>query len=150
MGRLENILDLFTISETERGARLRTFGEFEQLYESILKEGDDRERKTMAVASNALASFRPESRPVYWRVLIAQACLYQALLRMLREPTCLATETDWMDYLRLEQPDDFRWKEPGHAPALLDTLEAAHGYLRQNVIGPRIASATKTATPRRQ
>jgi hypothetical protein len=92
----------------------------------------------MAVASNGLVSFSPESRPVDWRVLIAQACLYQALLRMLREFSCPATETDWMKYLRLDQSDDFRWKEAGHTPTLEDTLDAAYGYLRQNVVAPRI------------
>ncbi len=151
MGRLENILDLFTVSGPEPGGgRLRSFGEFEQLYDSVLKEGGDRDRKTMAVASNGLVAFSPESRPVYWRVLIAQACLYQALLRMLREFTCPATETAWMEYLRLDQPNDFRWKEAGHTPTLEDTLDAVRGYLRQNVVAPRTASAMKTVAPERQ
>jgi hypothetical protein len=144
MGRLENILDLFTVSGSEAaGSRLCSFGEFEQLYERILKEGDERTRKTIAVASNGLVSFRPESKPVYWRVLIVQACLYQALLRVLRESAHPVTETDWMQLLRLEPADDFRWKEPGRTPTLEDTLQAAQNYLRQYVAGPRIEGAQK-------
>lgn len=142
MGRLENILDLFTVSGPEpAGNRLCSFGEFEQLYERTLKEGDDRTRKTIAVASNGLAAFRPENRPVYWRILIVQACLYQALLRVLRESARPITGADWMHLLRLEPADDFQWKEPGRIPTLEDTLQAAQNYLRQYVAGPRIEGA---------
>ena len=35
----------------------------------------------MAAAANALHCFRPPDRPVFWRMLIAQARLYQGLVR---------------------------------------------------------------------
>jgi hypothetical protein len=81
MGRLEGVLDLLTVPH-EDSQRLASFGEFEQLWQESVDRGDERACKTLAIASNALLlRFRPDERPVFWRVLIAQARLYQALIR---------------------------------------------------------------------
>jgi hypothetical protein len=145
MGRLENVLDLLSTSGPEPAeVRLLSFGEFERLYERIIKEGDEWQRKALGAATNPLVFFRPESRPVYWRMLIAQACLYEGLLRTLRGDEAFATpsnEDDWMKLLRLENPDDYRWKAEDHSPSLEDTLMAAEGYLRRFVVAPRISTA---------
>lgn len=140
MGRLENILDLLSIPGPETGgARLCSFGEFERSYERIQNEGKEWERKALGIASNPLISFQPEKRPVYWRMLIAQACLYQALLRTLRDSYHPASEDDWVQYLRLDDQHEFAWKEEGHTPKLNETIEAATGYLHRYVVTPRIA-----------
>jgi hypothetical protein len=145
MGRLENILDVLSAPGSEpSGVPLLRFGEFERLYGQVFKEGDEWQRKALAVASNPLVSFSPETRPVYWRMLIAQACLYQALLRTrqseeeFRSPR---NEEEWMKLIRLEDVADFRWKSATSAPSLEDTLQAAQGYLRRYVIAPRISSS---------
>jgi hypothetical protein len=145
MGRLENILDLLSIPGAELGGtRLCSFGEFERNYEHIQNEGKDWERKALGIASNPLVSFRPEKRPVYWRMLIAQACLYQALLRTLRDSYYPASEEDWIQYLRLEDENDFTWKQEGHIPKLNETLEAATGYLHRYVVAPRIVRGQRS------
>jgi hypothetical protein len=77
-------------------------------------------------------------------MLIVQACLYEGLLRTLRGDEAAASpsnEDDWMKLLRLEDPDDYRWKAGDHSPSLEDTLMAADGYLRRYVVAPRISSA---------
>jgi hypothetical protein len=148
MGRLENLLDLFSNSESDLDVpRLISFGEFERLYENVLADGEEWQRKALAVASNPLASFQPGNRPVYWRLLIAQACLYQALLRTARGHSFPVSEGDWLEYLRLENPNDFKWKV-GREPALDETLSAVTDYLRQYVIAPRIANARGSAGDR--
>lgn len=146
MGRLENVLDLLSTAGSDPGSlRLVSFGEFERLYEKILQEGEEWQRKDLAVASNPLVSFQPENRPVYWRLLIAQASLYQALLRTSRDHSSFpVTEDAWLEYLRLENPNDFRWKAAGHTPALDDTLHAVTGYLRRYVIAPRITNTQRS------
>ena len=91
MGRLEGVLDLFSADGSDQGTfRLVSFGEFERFYEKVLENGEEWQRKDLAVASNPLVSFQPEDRPVYWRLLMVQACLYQALLRTSRDHSFLA------------------------------------------------------------
>jgi hypothetical protein len=145
MGRLENILDVLSAPESEpSGVPLLRFGEFERLYGQVFKEGDEWQRKALAVASNPLVSFSPETRPVHWRMLIAQACLYQALLRTrqseqeFRSPS---NEDEWMQLLRLEGIADFKWKSATATPSLEDALKAAQSYLRRYVVAPRFASS---------
>jgi hypothetical protein len=145
MGRLENILDLLSTSGPESGeVRLLSFGEFERLYERVFDEGEEWQRKALAVASNPLVFFKPETRPVYWRLLVVQACLYNSLLRTpagIRPPT---SEDDWMEYLSLGDHGDFGWKEQGHTPTFEETLEAAKEYLRRYVVAPRMASRQRS------
>jgi len=147
MGRLENVLDLLSTEGSDSDSpRLISFGEFERLYGNILQDGEEWQRKDLAVASNPLVSFRPESRPVYWRMLITQACLYQALLRASRDHSFFpVTEDTWLECLRLENPNDFRWKAAGHTPVLNDTLHAVTDYLRRYVIAPRVIKPQRSA-----
>lgn len=147
MGRLENVLDLFSADGSDPNSfRLVSFGEFERLYEKVLENGEEWQRKNLAVAANPLVSFQPEDRPVYWRLLIVQACLYQVLRRTSRDSHFPDTEEAWLEYLRLDVPGDFRWKAAGHAPVLEDTLLAVNDYLRRFVIGPRVANTRRPAT----
>jgi hypothetical protein len=147
MGRLENILDVLSSSEPEpAGVPLLSFGEFERLYGRVYEEGDEWQRKALAVASNPLVSFAPEARPVYWRMLIAQACLYQALLRTRQgedEFSGQDTEGEWMRLLRLEDEADFRWKGETEAPSLAITLDAAQSYIHRYVVAPRVSSSRR-------
>jgi hypothetical protein len=144
MGRLENVLDLLEASGPEgSNVRLLSFGEFERLYEHVLAEGKEWQSKALAVASNPLVLFRPEARPVYWRLLIVQACLYQALLRILRSSGGFSKPSEWdewMDLLRLESRGDFEWKGEEREPSLEDTLKAAQDYLMRYVVAPRLVA----------
>ena len=45
--------------------------------------GDDNE-KWLGAFANALFDFRPESRPVFWRLLAVQSVLYRAIARTRR------------------------------------------------------------------
>jgi hypothetical protein len=129
MGRLEGVLDLLTVPH-EDSQRLASFGEFEQLWQESVERGDERACKTLAIASNALLRFRPDERPVFWRVLIAQARLYQALIRTKADGFGAPESTEeWMALLALEYPERFDWKTeiPG-APSLTQTLAITDSY----------------------
>ncbi|HZA72216.1 MAG TPA: hypothetical protein VE476_04825 [Propionibacteriaceae bacterium] len=90
----------------------------------------------MAAAANALHCFRPPDRPVFWRMLIAQARLYQGLLlsraTTFRVPV---SSQQWADLLRLEEQEGFRWRSPddGGAP-LEETLAVTDRYLQAKVV----------------
>jgi hypothetical protein len=137
MGRLESVLDLLTASEDT--PRLVSFGEFERRYVDVLENGEEKKRHALAIASNPLMTFSPEKRPVYWRMLIAQACLYQAILRVPQVSSWPSTESEWMNELRLEHAEEFEWKSPTSAPTLDETLGATQDYLRQYVVASRIS-----------
>jgi hypothetical protein len=115
--------------------RLASFGEFERRWEDIVEHGDERERKCLAVASNALLGFRAEHRPVFWRVLIAQARLYQALLRTRSDGFSLPTTArEWTLLMELDHPERFQWKSARlDAPTLEETCAVTDVYLRRMV-----------------
>ncbi len=143
MGRLETALDLLVVESQEDGERLASFGEFERRYQIVLAGGDLQARKAMAAASNALVSFTPSDRPVFWRVLMSQACLYDALLRTgLTDYAVPTTEDEWTALLQLRDPHRFDWKgdagDARDAPHLDDTMHAVESYLAMRVIAPRI------------
>jgi hypothetical protein len=141
MGRLEAALDLLTKNLGDSAhERLASFGEFELLYADALSGDEPRTRKSLAAAANPLMGFRPADRPVYWRILIAQARLYQALIRTrhagFESPR---TTQEWTMLLELENRDEFEWSDEARdAPGLDETLGAVDLYLKERVIAPRL------------
>jgi hypothetical protein len=79
-GRLDRILQMLIVAD-ENGKRPITFGEFEDLYLHTLESGSSENQKTLGVAANALYGFTPDSRPVFWRILMIQAHVHLALSR---------------------------------------------------------------------
>jgi hypothetical protein len=132
MGRLEDVLDLLSRPH-EDSVRLASFGEFEQSWLDSVEAADERACKTLAVASNALLQFRPDTRPVFWRVLIAQARLYHALIRTKADGFAVPKSNDeWNALLALEHPERFEWKtEIPNASSLSQTLEVTDRYFTQ-------------------
>lgn len=146
MGRLEIALDLMRGSDPGR-ERLASFGEFEATYEDVLAGDDHRKQKALAAASNALLNFRPADRPVYWRVLIAQACLYDALLKTrlggVEVPTTIEA---WDGLLRLEDQVKYDWRvEAEPAPGLDDTMRAVTSYLNERVVLPWLSTHSRAS-----
>jgi hypothetical protein len=151
MGRLETVLDLMTVAASSSGhERPMSFGEFERCYQQILQDGEEEERKTLAVAANPLTGFRPIERPVVWRMLIVQARLYQALLRTRAEDFQIpTTKSEWQALLLLDNPQEFEWEQqdPG-IPALRETLRVTDEYLERFVYGSRLGvSAGRRVNP---
>jgi hypothetical protein len=81
------MLDLMTVKPEGGDERVVSFGEFERFYQELFLDQDETRRKVVAAAANAIYRFRPKDRPVFWRMLIAQARLYQALAKS-RQPQC--------------------------------------------------------------
>lgn len=133
MGPLEEMLDIMTAHAGKRGPeRLVTFGEFEMRYKEIFDGQDEFQQKSVAAVANPLYKFQPPGRPIFWRMLVAQARLYQALLRINAADPLPTSESDWLNLLRLDDPDDFRTKRPEPA----ETLRVTDAYLKEKVITP--------------
>lgn len=148
MGRLETVLDLMTVNPPAPGhERLMSFGEFERLYEGILDNGEEKDRKTLAVATNAFTGFHPAERPVFCRMLIVQARLYQALLRTREGFDIRDSEEGWKGLLELKGCAEFEWKlQDAELPALRETLAVTDEYFRR--FGPgTLTSSRRTIRP---
>lgn len=137
MGRLEGMLDLLTVpSGDSHQGRVVSFGEFERLYNDMFADPDEARRKSVAAAANALHRFRPADRPVFWRVIITQARLYQALLHTRSSRFDVpASRQEWWALLRLEDPHTFAWRSGSPQGAPLDqTIAVTDTYLRLRVV----------------
>lgn len=77
IGRLENCIESMIKDDiSSRPARVKSFGEFEAEWadpNSPLRGALDR-------IDYLINGFNPRSRPVLWRILVAQACLYRTFL----------------------------------------------------------------------
>ena len=76
IGSLESIVDYFIKSEPDGSLRCMTYGEFEAAY----YQGDGVVESFNEVAE-LFHNFHPKTRPVLWRILVAQAHIYEALIR---------------------------------------------------------------------
>jgi len=109
---------------------LMSFGEFEALYDKIYHFGEERDRKSLATATNSIYGFTPQARPVLCRMLMGQAGLYQALVRT--RSSTIPTPRDpagWRALVEIQNLDRFRL--PGReldAPLGVE-LSAVHAYL---------------------
>jgi hypothetical protein len=129
-GRLDSFLDLMTVGHGGDRMDLMSFGEFEALYDKIYHSGEERDRKSLATATNSIYGFTPQARPVLCRMLMGQAGLYQALVRT--RSSTIPTPRDpagWRALVEIENLDRFRL--PGReldAPMGVE-LSAVHAYL---------------------
>ena len=122
LGRLAGMLDLMTVEPEGGDERVISFGEFERFYQEIFLDQDEMRRKVVAAAANAIYCFRPKDRPVFWRMLIAQARLYQALARSRSNALTIPdSESAWLEYLRLEDQREFSWRGSESGAPLAET-----------------------------
>ncbi|KAF0250351.1 MAG: hypothetical protein FD167_262, partial [bacterium] len=77
-GWLDNALQSMIVSESNKGDRCMSFGEFEQAYENEKSQL----RKHFWVIKELFFLFHPESRPIFWRILATQAYSYKLLVSM--------------------------------------------------------------------
>ncbi len=73
---IENITKSFVINEPNVGSRVMSFGEFDNIYQTRKLVGYEFFQK----AVQRFLNFNPRCKPVLWRILLAQAHLYQGLL----------------------------------------------------------------------
>jgi hypothetical protein len=75
-GLIDNLADALIVNEKDGTSRLMSFGEFEEHYFV------PQPKKPFDSAVELFFYFRPDTRPVLWRILLMQAHIYQALKRV--------------------------------------------------------------------
>jgi hypothetical protein len=86
MGLLDKTVDVLIEKEEDGKERVISYGEFEK---KLAKVGSD-SFEDINLASDIFLNFNPQTRPVLWRVLIAQVLLLKTLLKLKAiKPECI-------------------------------------------------------------
>ncbi|EOD70227.1 hypothetical protein H480_02154 [Amycolatopsis vancoresmycina DSM 44592] len=82
-GRLDPAIE--TCIHRDAG-RLTTVAEFENRYLELFEAPQDSRSKSLGLFCNPLYNFRPEDRPVFWRMLMCQLLIYRRISARSRLP----------------------------------------------------------------
>jgi hypothetical protein len=134
---IERLIEaLTTKDESTNKLRCMTLGEFMGAY----KDKNSEVYKYGSSVKEIFVDFRPDTRPVLWRILITQAYLFNALMNM-----CDGTADalmDPLDMLTSEQQMAFDWRrsdaEASLEQAVAEPFAAARGYLAQRLTLPSL------------
>jgi hypothetical protein len=79
LGEIESAAESFITTPTDSmPARVMSFGEVERSRE----ESTSPVATALAKVQYVLEDFHPATRPVFWRILVTQACIYQSFVRL--------------------------------------------------------------------
>ena len=152
VGRLDNLIsDAFIHSEDPQNVRVKSFGEFEKQYfdndswKNLFKfEFSDHDSLPQYThlfeplftlfASNG--GFHPKTRPVLWRILITQVCLYQGLTRISKYHNLHFDNSDEFKTLFRIDENGLDWRksnEDTSTEELKQPLLAAKNYLNDKL-----------------
>ncbi len=130
LGRLDNALDALIIGEEKTGYRFVSFGQFEEMFDA-LKEEDV--KSSLGTARDLFFAFHPSTRPVLWRILIAQVLLYRGILEFSRRKEMSSSEIlAFITSLPKEEMLDFDWRsteQKGNNETIFEPFEVAKAYL---------------------
>ena len=134
-GRLDNAIDALTARDPDGDLQLMSYGIFETTY---LDQGSDLRRQFELVIV-PLLRFHPKTRPVFWRMLVTQAHLYETLLRAHRAASPDEVSDRVLDLVPDLERGRFDWREnPGEATdekVLVEPFTAAWVYLESHLGG---------------
>ena len=125
-GQLEQVIDGLIVRETDGSARCMTYGEFE----SAVLDGAAGVQPA-AIISDLFHGFRPDTRPVLWRVLLAEAHVYRSLMRSFESGPGTVV-LPW-EALREEDEQHLDWRPDGSETSVEDAVDkpltAVRGWL---------------------
>jgi hypothetical protein len=134
LGDMDAAIESLIISNKSGVSRVITYAECEAKYDdnnSIL-------RASFEKTGFLIEGFHPKTRPILWRMLVTQACVY----RVLSQPAALARRGWNVADLRIPEPDlkKFDWRAPGELVANASVSEpftVAEKYLAER-LAPRL------------
>ena len=144
IGILDNAVDSLIVKPAETAWRVMTLAEFENEY--------GREDSTLRLAIDRIGylfeDFHPKTRPVLWRVLLAQEALYRVLLQV-GEGNRVDEDLISAAAFPKSQRALFDWRQKGeHVPdaeVLEAPFDAAAKYLRNPLTGLMSKFASRRA-----
>jgi len=119
-GQLDQMIDALTVRESDGAARCMTYGEFETAF-----VGRAAAVQPTAILMDLFDGFRPDTRPVLWRVVLAEAHVYRSLMRTF-ESESGTTVPPWAA-LHDEDRLDFDWRPPGSGTSFEEAVDVPLG-----------------------
>ena len=139
-GILDNAIESLLVRESGAAPRVMSFLEFEH----ARTEQDGPTRNAFERIGYLVADFHPRTRPVFWRVLLATAGIYRALIRVADRNTHDNASRHAAQLLATvdAERDSFDWRADKHDADDSRAIEHAHAavaaYLKQSV-APTVA-----------
>jgi len=130
---LDRLIERMTVERSDGSLYCMSYGQWVDTIER--DEGDLRRWVDLAV--NLFHNFHPRFRPVFWRVLLAQAHIHKAM--MLTVEPGLPGTTLPPDAIPLEDQRDFDWREPTTSASAEEAVTDAFVPVR-NYLSMRMAS----------
>ncbi len=118
-GKLDQILDLFIAQEVVNNTlrkRIISYGEFESQYPEL------RKLRKLDMAIELFTDFHPASKPILWRILIAQAILFNSILAINEVRNESKTSIPIIDFSYEQKLDSFDWRT-GEEEAMISEEE---------------------------
>jgi hypothetical protein len=134
-GIFENAVEALLMKEADGASRVMTFLEFEQ---QLTGEEETTVKSAIGRIRYLLADFHPKERPILWRLLLVNACIYRAL-QLLSDRGHGEQYLDLKGLLRMPADDRklFDWRSDKHneseSAAVDQPFAAVDEYLEQKV-----------------
>ncbi|MDQ3800401.1 MAG: hypothetical protein M3384_13200 [Acidobacteriota bacterium] len=130
IGTLDSVIHKMIVTESESIQRCINYNEFEEVYKK-------NENNCFADVIELFQDFHPKTRPVFWRVLIAQAYIYETLIqaRDLRINNKSNSEIAVINSLAELERGELNWRnetvEATDEEVLIQPFDAAKKYLKK-------------------
>lgn len=132
VGLVDNLTEALIKEESSGTLRLISYGEFEKRYfEPNVKEPFDK-------IEYLFTNFHPKTRPILWRILLAQALLYKAIQNIRMDGnTGKPVSLELFDEISYVDPKLFDWRQAtenvSEDEALIQPFTAAKNYLQKQL-----------------
>jgi hypothetical protein len=124
--------------------RVTTISEFEDRYVALFDAPSDSRAKSLGLFCNPLYNFTPESRPVYWRMLMCLMLIYRRIAQRSRLHTTAPVHSNF-DFSRSDI--DSLQKTPGVADSQLDSSIKAASPTQTPYLPEPCTRAKETGRP---
>jgi hypothetical protein len=129
LGRLDNTLDTFITHDGIGNHGIISFGEFE---EKLREVREDDFRSGLGIARDIFFDFYPAARPILWRTLISQVCIYRCILEVRSKRDMTQNEIiDFLGDITRAYKNEFDWRSPsasGEQTPVDEPFEVARLY----------------------
>jgi hypothetical protein len=130
---LDRLIELMTVERADGSSYCMSYGQWADNVEGNREDF----RKLVEKVTDLFHDFHPDSKPVFWRVLLAQAHIHKAMMLTVQGATGTKSPPD---AIPAESQREFDWREPTSsmpdAQVVTDMFTAVRSYLNDRMVVP--------------